>query len=105
MVAPEEKAKRQAIKQALRQEENERFRSTLPVTLGLLRDLFDFVDQRLADSECDNTLRYTLLFLSERQLESEGTISWLENLGGFCDCEVLANVEERFLEVYPETDS
>lgn len=101
MVAPEEKAKRHAIKQALRQAEHERFRSSLPLTPDLLRALFDYIDNQLGESECDNTLKHTALFLSQRKLESVRVISWLESLGGFCDCEVLANVQERFLEVFP----
>lgn len=44
-----------------------------------------------------------MLFISQRGLETGGVITWLENLGGFCDCEVLSNVEERFLEVFPDS--
>src|SRR5689334_8059265 len=105
MVAPEEKAKRHAIKQALRQAEQERFRSTLPLAPELLRALFDFIDQQLGESECDNTLKYAMLFISQRELESGPIIAWLESLGGFCDCEVLANVEERFLEVFRDSSA
>ena len=105
MVAPEEKAKRHAIKQALRQAEQERFRSTLPVAPELLRALFDFIDQQLGDCECDNTLQYAMLFIAQRKLEAGSVITWLESLGGFCDCEVLANVEERFLEIFPDSSA
>jgi hypothetical protein len=101
MVAPEEKAKRQAIKQALRQAKHQRFRSTLPLSPDVLRAMFNFVYQRLAESECDNTLKHAVNFLSEHQVEAGSVVSWLENLGGYCDCEVLANVEERFVEVFP----
>lgn len=102
MAAPEEKAKRHAIKQALHQAQQARFRATLPVAPELLLALFDFIDQQLDDSDCDNTLKFTMLFISQRGLETGSVIPWLESLGGFCDCEVLANVEERFLEVFPD---
>ena len=102
MITPEEKAKRLAIKQALRQAERERFRSTLPVAPELLRALFDFIDQQLGERECDNSLKFAMLFISQRGLEPGNVIPWLESLGGFCDCEVLANVEERFLEIFPD---
>ncbi|MCU1333870.1 MAG: Protein of uncharacterized function [Candidatus Angelobacter sp.] len=98
MVAPDEKAKRQAIKQALRQAEQERFRATLPLSPELLGTMFDFVDQQLAQNECDNTFEYLFHFLSEHQIEANAVVHWLENLGGYCDCEILANVEARFLE-------
>jgi hypothetical protein len=105
MLAPEEKIKRQAIKQALRQAEQERFRATLPISPELLRTLFDFVDQQLSQNECDNTFKYALYFLSDHQIDANPVVHWLENLGGYCDCEILANVEERFLEDFPESSA
>jgi Protein of unknown function (DUF2695) len=104
-VAPEEKAKRQAIKQASRQAEHERFRLTLPLSPELMRAVFDFVDQQLAESECDNTLKHAVHFLSEHHVDADSVVSWLGNLGGYCDCEVLANVEERFVEVFPNVSA
>jgi len=28
-------------------------------------------------------------------------LDWLQEAGGFCDCEVLANAEEKFLSSFP----
>lgn len=100
MVVPEEKAKRHAIKQALRQAQRERFRAGLPLSPDLLRALFDFLDVQLSEVECDNTLKYAAIFLSERRLEAATVLKWLEGNGGFCDCEVLANVEEHFRDAF-----
>jgi len=90
------------MKQALRQAEHERFRAALPLSPDLLRAMFSFIDEQLAERDCDNTLRLALHFLSERRLDADLVVEWLENLGGYCDCEVLANVEERFVEVFPD---
>jgi hypothetical protein len=34
-----------------------------------------------------------------RGLAVEKTVPWLREQGGYCDCEVLANVEDRFGEL------
>ena len=105
MPAPEEKAKRKALKQAVRQAERERIRTTLPLLPTQMKALFDFVDQQLSGCECDGTLQKTLKFLSSNALLVDSVVKWIEDAGGHCDCEVLANVEERFLFAFPEKES
>jgi Protein of unknown function (DUF2695) len=105
MPTSEEEAKRKAAKQGLRQSERERFRSKVPIAPEQVLALFGFVDARLAESECDNSLKYVLLFLSQHGIEAQPLVSWLKECGGYCDCEVLANAEERFLEAFPELAS
>jgi uncharacterized protein DUF2695 len=102
MLSPEEKLKRQALKQAARQAECDSFRASLPIPVVQMRAMFDFIDQQLRESECDNTLRHTLLFLSQNKLKAGPVIHWLEENHGYCDCEVLANTEERFIEAFPD---
>jgi hypothetical protein len=60
-----------------------------------LHDLFDWLDREDAPA-CDHTLRETVEFLRQRGLDVERVVSWLQEHGGFCDCEVLYNVEEQF---------
>jgi|SRR5262245_54277443 len=102
MPAPEEIAKRKALKQAMRQTERDQLRSSLPLSPELMRALFDFVDEQLSKTECDDSLSHTLIFLGQRELPVESVVRWLEDAGGHCDCEVLANSEERFLFAFPE---
>jgi hypothetical protein len=105
MPSHEEKARRKALKNATRQAERDAIRSSLPLTRDQMRNLFDFVDQQLSENECDDTLRAALLFLEQQQLPVEPVVSWLRNNGGYCDCEALANAEERFLFAFPELDT
>lgn len=80
------------------------FRHSLPLKKELFLLLFDFLDKALETNDCDNTPRLTHRFLTEEGLPSaiiETTLSWLENHGGYCDCEVLANCEELFDYVNP----
>lgn len=67
---------------------------SLPMTVGLFEQLFDVLDERLAEDPCDHSLRLTEEFLAECDLDTEEVLVWLAERGGTCDCEVLANVAE-----------
>ena len=41
-------------------------------------------------------MRLTQQFLASRSILPESVIPWLGRYGGYCDCEVLDNVEERW---------
>ena len=67
----------------------------LPVPKETLWALFDYLDESLAGG-CDHSLRLTEQFLISREIQPESVVPWLGECGGFCDCEVLFNVEERW---------
>lgn len=96
MPSADEKQRRKALKQRALQEERDRFRASLPIPDTELRALLDHLDDSLAEG-CDHSLRFIRAFLRERGLPEETVVPWLVEQGGGCDCEVLANVEERFL--------
>ena len=102
MPSREEQLKRKAAKSALRQAERERIKSSLPIPLGQMKELFNFVDRKLSESECDHTLRHTIAFLDSQQAPQEAVLSWLEDAGGYCDCEVIANAEEKLESILPD---
>lgn len=61
----------------------------------LLEDLFDYLDEKLPVKGCNNDLSMTISFLKEHGVKNiDNVIAWLQSKGGYCDCEVLANVEE-----------
>ena len=60
--------------------------------------LFRYLSARLNASECDHTLRFTEYWLREA-LPPETfvpAIEEIQGMGGFCDCEVLANCYEDY---------
>ena len=81
------------LKKAWREKEREKLTASLPLPIQDLKDLLDHLDQEGA-AECDHTLRETTAFLQARSLDVDRVIPWLQDHGGFCDCEVLANVED-----------
>lgn len=42
------------------------------------------------------SLRLTTAFLESKKLDVQRVVPWLREHGGYCDCEVLANVEDGF---------
>lgn len=95
MTPAEEKQRRKELKQRVLQEERDRLNNSLPLPREALQALFDHLDNSLAEG-CDHTLRLTRAFLQQRSLPVDTILPWLVEHGGGCDCEVLANVEERF---------
>ena len=95
MPSHEEKLRRKTTRNTLRQTEQDRLRASIPMSSTQMKALFDFVDKKLSESECDDTLRYTIGFLRTQPVEPETVLSWLEKAGGYCDYEVIANAEEK----------
>ena len=61
------------------------------------KKLFDYLEIHLADEDCDDTNSLTKTFLLQSVNENgDGVLEWLSDHGGYCDCEILANVEEQF---------
>jgi hypothetical protein len=98
----DEKSKRKAILHKLRDDERRVVREGFPVSATVLKALFSFLGQRLSVEECDDTLRFSREFIAAHKLSEETVREWLESKGGFCDCEVLDNVEQVVEDAVPE---
>ena len=92
-----EKKKRKEVRKVLAQKELDDFRSSLPMEEKRFVALFHFLEKVLQEHPCDHSLRHTTHFLTENKVcDIEKVTSWLTSHGGYCDCEVLCNVEEQF---------
>lgn len=66
-----------------------------PIDKKILKGLFDYLDEALSIEECNNDLRLTIAYLRDCGVRNiDNAVAWLQSKGGYCDCEVLANVEE-----------
>ncbi|WP_294213134.1 DUF2695 domain-containing protein [Chryseobacterium endophyticum] len=93
----DEKARRKQILSELRQKQQQEFEQSLPIDREILANLFDYLDDQLEESGCDDTNILTATFLKNKKIENiEMVLDWLAENGGYCDCEILANVEEKF---------
>ena len=87
---------------AVRENTRQKVRNSFPVAVPMLKALFNYVDSQLDSTECDHTLRYVRDFIRSRELPEEAVVSWLENNGGYCDCEAVVNAEQVVEEVVPD---
>ena len=90
-----DKATRKRLRDAARSKERAAARAELPIPASELRGLFDWLDEQLGSRSCDHTLRLTRAWIDEHARDASVIEPWLRDNGGFCDCEVLANVEDR----------
>ncbi len=96
----DERKRRRAVVRDLREKERAHFIASLLASKSDVRDLFDYLDR--ADESCDHTLKQTFEFIRERSVPEENMVAWLEEHGGFCDCEVISNVEEAWNQMVEE---
>ena len=89
-----EKARRKELLRTVREDAKGKVRDSLPVPAPVPKALFDYLDKQLESSECDDTLRHVRIFTRGNSLPEEAVVSWLEDNGGHCDCEALANAEQ-----------
>ncbi|MNL50245.1 hypothetical protein D3C87_1732450 [compost metagenome] len=92
-----DKARRKQLLHELRQKAKLEFEASLPMSRGQFQDLFDDLDVALQYEGCKHNHILTLKFLNSSDVKNvEDILSWLQDNGGYCDCEVLANVEGQF---------
>ncbi|MFT3934114.1 MAG: DUF2695 domain-containing protein [Chitinophagaceae bacterium] len=92
-----EKERRKQITENLKRRADQEFENSIPMSRDKFKNLFDYLDTHLNDKGCDDTNTLTKLFLSQSNIENADEIlNWLTKHGGYCDCEILANVEEQF---------
>jgi hypothetical protein len=90
--------RKEDLKKAWKEQERQKLIASIPIPQQDLRDLFDYLD-RENPAPCDHTLRETLEFLKKRGLDAERIVPWLREHGGYCDCEVIFNVDDKFGEI------
>jgi hypothetical protein len=92
-----EKDRRKQIMADLKKKADHGFENSLPMSRENFKRLFDHLNTKLNDKGCDDSNGLTKAFLLQFNVENaDKVLVWLANHGGYCDCEILANVEEQF---------
>lgn len=86
-----DKAARKAILRALREQERARFWATLGLTSAQLDALHEHIRANLTGC-CDGDLALSEQWANQAGVEWSRLEAALWELGGYCDCEVEANV-------------
>ena len=96
-----ERTRRRQLTCAMRDQQRQQVRESLPAPLPALKALFDSLDDQLPTDGCDDTLRFTREFIRSNAMDEDHVVQWLKQNGGHCDCEVLNNVEEVVTDAVP----
>lgn len=72
----------------------------LLLNLKEVMSLFEYLETELEKNGCDHSRRYTKQWLSANipSEKHEAVLSEMEDMGGYCDCEVLMNCYEEYEE-------
>ncbi len=68
------------------------------LTANEAASLFEYLDIRLQDNGCDHTHRFTQEWLDANVsfMKHHDILNEIEDMGGYCDCEVLLNCYEDY---------
>lgn len=92
-----DQARKKQLKKAWQAEVQRQFEASLPMSKEAFKTLFDALDEALETDSCDHSNQYTLKILSDMKISDiEKVTLWLKDHGGYCDREVLWNVEDHF---------
>jgi Protein of unknown function (DUF2695) len=73
------------------------FENSLPMSRENFKKLFDYLDVELTNKGCNHNNTITQnLFAQNSIVDSDKVIEWAADKGGYCDCEILANVKDIF---------
>jgi len=107
MTSKEEKERRKALVRAQQEQEREKVEAEadkrLPFPRNSLLPLFKYIDEGWDEYGCDHTPRRAIGYLNKIGLPDDqqgAVLAWLRDQGGACDCEILANVVERWVDDY-----
>lgn len=103
MPSKEEKRRRAVLVKAIVQEETTKAIGRMPISFKELSELFDYLDKQLEIEGCEHTAKMTKRFLESIKLNTEVILPWLEEYGGYCDCEILSNVEDFWEKIIKNT--
>jgi len=90
------KKRKKALKKFYKYQEKEAFINNLPVSKKVLKKMFNYLNTVLELEGCSHDYTHVSKFIKERQLPKAELVSWFQKNGGYCDCEILYNVEQAF---------
>ncbi|MDR2920349.1 MAG: DUF2695 domain-containing protein [Tannerella sp.] len=91
-----DKEARKALKKEFKEKELKAFRESLPMKETDFLPLFDFLDSELSENGCRDDFSLLEKYCKKKKLDASALEKWFKEHGGFCDCEIFANVEEQF---------
>lgn len=79
------------LKAQVRAAEKQKLLDSLPIDIPMLKELLSYLNRDTAPP-CDHTLREAIEFMESKNIDPAKVVPWLQEHGGYCDCEVIYNV-------------
>jgi len=95
-----DKVRRKEILNQLAEKNLAEFRRDLPVDENIFPKLFDFIDEKLSEDNCQNDFTIASKFFDKENIDKQVLFSWLNEQGAAFDCEIL-NLEDLFQYLNP----
>ncbi len=96
-----EKERRKTLKRQIKQLERTEKLAGLPLHEAELRGLLAYVGEHVERDGCDHSTKHTYKYLQEQKIDDLAAVMlWLRDNGGYCDCEVVANIEDVVYELF-----
>ncbi|HMS38762.1 MAG TPA: DUF2695 domain-containing protein [Pyrinomonadaceae bacterium] len=83
-------------------EELGEFLASLPITKEEMEAMFEFIEDELYETECDDTAKFAMQFMLNENLPFPKILAWLNANGGHCDCKIMQNIECEWRKAFPE---
>jgi redox-regulated HSP33 family molecular chaperone len=94
----QEKEIRKKLMEEITRKNQIEFEKNLPMDKEIFKELFNYLDEELSKNNCDGTNKIAKNYLEAiGKNDIDNILEWLAKNGGYCDCEILANVEELFM--------
>ena len=91
-----DKKAKKAFRKEFEENEKKAFIDSLPMKETDFPPLFDFLDNELSANECQEDFSSLKKYCEKENLNFDALSEWFKKHGGYCDCEIIANVEELF---------
>jgi Protein of unknown function (DUF2695) len=93
--------KRQLVQmKQLSGEDRKTYLESLPTTRENIEELFVHLNECLGEEFCKHDMEHTIKFLMKKGINVPKMMTWLNENGGYCDCEILKTVEDDWEEVF-----
>ncbi|MFK7824844.1 MAG: DUF2695 domain-containing protein [Oligoflexales bacterium] len=95
MIKNEKKNRKETLRK-LREKKKSDLIATLPFAPEDAKSFFDFLNDKLPEFGCSHSFKIVKEFCSDKKINFENIEPWLNSNGAWCDCEVIANVEQEY---------
>lgn len=99
-----DKRRRKEMLDQWRTQQRAAAREKLPMSDDLMKAMFDMLDAELELHGCDHSRQLVRRWLVENSLPVERVERWLDENGGYCDCEVRFNCKQNWQEAINDVD-